>query len=104
MVFGYLLLQNVKHFVQRGRLRQQIGIVEQFGTSREFNCQEDRMFDLVPDVGSREVVEESFEIISNFDFILILASVLPLYEVFIDVLHEEWFYERCVFFLLVVPC
>jgi len=45
------------------------------------------MFDLVPDVGSGEVVEESFEIISNFDFILILASVLPLYEVFIDVLH-----------------
>jgi hypothetical protein len=57
----------------------------------------------VPDIGGCQVAEQPFEIIVNFDFVLVFAPVLPFDEIFVQIVDEEGFNEGRVLLLLVVP-
>ena len=102
VVLRYLLLQDVKHLIDRRSLRQQINIKEKLRACRKFNSEEDWMLDLMTNVWSGEVVEQTFEVIANLYFVLVLTPVLPLDEVLIDVFHQKGLDERGVFFFLII--
>lgn len=51
------------------------------------------MLDLMADVRSREIVEQSLEIIANLYLVLVFAPVLSFDEVPVDILHQEGLYE-----------
>ncbi len=68
----------------------------------ELDGEEDGVFDLVADVGGRDVVVEALWVVPYDDLALTLALVLPLYELFLDVVVSERLHEGTEFLFLVV--
>ena len=60
------------------------------------------MLDLMPDIGSSDIIVEPLRVILYDDFTLTLTLVLPLYELLLDVVVTERLHERTKFLLLVV--
>lgn len=68
----------------------------------ELDGEEDGMLDLVADIGGSDVVVEALWVVPYDDLALTLALVLPLYELFLDVVVSERLHERTEFLFLVV--
>lgn len=80
----------------------QISVVEYFHAIWEFNGQEDRMFNLVPDIGSGDVIVKSLGIIFYDYFALTFTFVLAFDELLIQTVVVEWLHKGTELFLLVV--
>lgn len=52
MILRYFLLKDVKHFVYRCGFREEIYVEVELGAKRKFNCQEQRVFHFMSDIGS----------------------------------------------------
>jgi hypothetical protein len=75
-----------------------------FDAVGELDGQEDRMLHLVPDVRRSYVVIESLRVVLDNDLAFALALVLPLDELFLNVIVSEGLNKRTELLLLVVAC
>lgn len=62
------------------------------------------MLDLVSDIWSCQIAEQTLEVISDLDLIFIFPPVFPFDKVLVQVIDKEWLNEARIFLLLVVSC
>jgi len=85
-----------------GSAFDQFGIVVYLDAVAKLDGQEDGMLDLVPDIGSSDIIVEPLRVVPYHNFTLTLTLVLPLYELLLDIVVTERLHERTKFLLLVV--
>lgn len=85
-----------------GSAFDQLGIVVYPDAVAELDGQEDGVLDLVPDIGSSDIIVEPLRVVPYHNFTLTLTLVLPLYELLLDIVVTERLHERTKFLLLVV--
>jgi hypothetical protein len=72
-----------------GSVFYKFGVVVDLDAIGELDGKEDGMLNLVPNIGSSDVIVESLRVILDDDLTLALAFVLPLYEFLLNVIISK---------------